>query len=139
MKMNTETKILIVDDFATMRRIIRITLNSLGCMNIDEADDGDTALPMLRSESYGLVITDWNMPGMPGIDLLQMIRSDKALLNIPVLMITAESKRELIVQAIEAGVNDYLVKPFHRDALIKKVSRLIASKSDSVNPVGIET
>src|SRR5690625_6296011 len=97
-------KILIVDDFSTMRRIIKNLLRDLGFSNTHEADDGVTALPMLRSGDYDFLITDWNMPGMSGIDLLRAVRADDKLASLPVLMVTAEAKRDQIIEAAQAGV-----------------------------------
>lgn len=98
-------KVLVVDDFSTMRRIIKNLLRDLGFTNISEADDGSTALPMLKEGDFDFVVTDWNMPGMQGIDLLKAIRADSKLSHIPVLMVTAEAKKEQIVMAAQAGVN----------------------------------
>ena len=122
--MNKNMKILIVDDFSTMRRIIKNLLRDLGFTNTEEADDGVTALPMLRSGKFDLLITDWNMPGMQGIDLLKAVRADENLRQLPVLMVTAESKREQIVEAAQAGVNGYVVKPFTAGTLEEKISRI---------------
>jgi two-component system chemotaxis response regulator CheY len=117
-------KILVVDDFSTMRRIIRNLLRDLGFNNTQEADDGVTALPMLQAGSFDLLITDWNMPGMQGIDLLKAVRSDDKLRELPVLMVTAESKRDQIVEAAQAGVNGYVVKPFTVRTLEEKINRI---------------
>jgi two-component system chemotaxis response regulator CheY len=117
-------KILIVDDFSTMRRIIKNLLSDLGFNNTAEADDGTTALPMLRGDSYDLLITDWKMPGMQGIDLLKQVRADDKLNSLPVLMITAEQKREQIVEAAQAGVNGYIVKPFTAQTLKEKLEKI---------------
>jgi two-component system chemotaxis response regulator CheY len=117
-------KILVVDDFSTMRRIIRNLLRDLGFNNSVEADDGTTALPMLKSSNFDLVVTDWNMPGMQGIDLLRAMRSDARLKDIPVLMVTAEAKREQIVEAAQAGVNGYVVKPFTAQTLKEKIDKV---------------
>src|SRR5699024_4696241 len=106
--MDKNMKILIVDDFSTMRRIIRNLLRDLGFNNVAEADDGRTALPMLETGSYDFVITDWNMPDMPGIDLLKAVRAHDSLNALPVLMVTAEAKRDQIVEAAQAGVNGYI-------------------------------
>ena len=103
--MDKDMKILIVDDFSTMRRIIKNVLQDLGFNNTEEADDGTTALPMLRSGSYDFLITDWNMPGMQGIDLVQAVRADAKMGKMPILMVTAEAKKEQIVKAAEAGIN----------------------------------
>jgi two-component system, chemotaxis family, chemotaxis protein CheY len=100
-----DMKFLVVDDFSTMRRIIKNLLHDLGYANVTEADDGQTALPMLQGGSFDFLITDWNMPGMPGLDLLKAVRADARLKQMPVLMLTAESKREQIVEAAQAGVN----------------------------------
>jgi two-component system chemotaxis response regulator CheY len=117
-------KILIVDDFSTMRRIIKNLLKDLGFTNTQEADDGSTALPMLKTGDFDFLITDWNMPGMTGIDLLRAVRADDALSHMPVLMVTAEAKREQIVAAAQAGVNGYVVKPFTAQALKEKIEKI---------------
>lgn len=117
-------KILIVDDFSTMRRIIKNLLRDLGFNNTAEADDGNTALPMLQSTSFDFLITDWNMPGMTGIELLKSVRADSKLASLPVLMVTAEAKREQIVEAAQAGVNGYVVKPFTAGALKEKIEKI---------------
>ena len=117
-------KILVVDDFSTMRRIIKNLLNDLGFMNIVEADDGNTALPILRKGSIDFLVTDWNMPGMTGIELLRQVRADDKLNSLPVLMVTAEQKREQIVEAAEAGVNGYIVKPFTAVTLKEKMGKI---------------
>ncbi len=117
-------KILVVDDFSTMRRIIKNLLRDLGFQNVSEADDGNTALPMLQNGEYDFVVTDWNMPGMQGIDLLRAIRADGRLAHIPVLMVTAEAKREQIIEAAQAGVNGYIVKPFTAATLKEKLDKV---------------
>ena len=117
-------KILIVDDFSTMRRIIKNLLRDLGFQNTAEADDGLTALPLLQSGNFDLLITDWNMPGMQGIDLLKHVRADQKLASLPVLMVTAEQKREQIVEAAQAGVNGYVVKPFTAQTLKEKLEKI---------------
>lgn len=117
-------KILVVDDFATMRRIVKNLLRDLGFKNTSEADDGSTALPMLKNEEFHFVITDWNMPNMQGIELLEAIRTDEKLKKIPVLMVTAEAKREQIVKAATAGVNGYVVKPFTAETLKTKIEKI---------------
>lgn len=121
-------KILVVDDFSTMRRIIKNLLRDLGFNNTSEADDGLTALPMLKSGNFDLLVTDWNMPGMQGIDLLKAVRADadENLKNIPVLMVTAEQKKEQIVEAAQAGVNGYIVKPFTALILKEKLEKIFA-------------
>lgn len=116
--------ILIVDDFSTMRRIIKNLLRDLGFTNTSEADDGTTALPMLQTGKFDFLVTDWNMPGMQGIDLLKAVRSDPELASLPVLMVTAESKRDQIVEAAQAGVNGYVVKPFTAATLKEKIDKI---------------
>jgi two-component system chemotaxis response regulator CheY len=117
-------KVLVVDDFSTMRRIIKNLLRDIGFTNIQEADDGSTALPMLQSSEFDFVVTDWNMPGMQGIDMLRAIRADASLSHIPVLMVTAEAKKEQIVMAAQAGVNGYIVKPFTAATLKTKLDKI---------------
>ncbi|MDT8403912.1 chemotaxis response regulator CheY [Sulfuriflexus sp.] len=122
--MDKNMKILVVDDFSTMRRIIKNLLRDLGFNNTSEADDGQTALPMLQSGNYDFLVTDWNMPGMSGIDLLKAVRADAKLASLPVLMVTAEQKREQIVEAAQAGVNGYIVKPFTAEVLREKLNKI---------------
>lgn len=122
--LNKNMKILVVDDFSTMRRIIKNLLKDLGFANIQEADDGNTALPMLQQGDFDFVVTDWNMPGMQGIDLLRAIRADANLKHIPVLMVTAEAKKEQIVAAAQAGVNGYVIKPFTAATLKEKLAKI---------------
>ena len=122
--MDKNIKILIVDDFSTMRRIIKNLLRDLGFENVNEADDGLTALPMLQSENYDFLLTDWNMPGMSGIDLLKKVRGDSKLKNMPVLLVTAEAKKEQIIEAAQAGVNGYIVKPFNSNTLKEKIEKI---------------
>lgn len=117
-------KILVVDDFSTMRRIIKNLLNDLGFMNIVEADDGNTAIPILKKGGIDFLVTDWNMPGMTGIELLREVRADDKLSGLPVMMVTAEQKREQIVEAAEAGVNGYIVKPFTAITLKEKMGKI---------------
>jgi two-component system chemotaxis response regulator CheY len=119
-------KILVVDDFSTMRRIVRNLLVELGFTNtlIQEADDGNNALVMLRSQPFDLVVTDWNMPNMTGIELLRAIRSEAALKGLPVLMVTAENNRDQIIAAAQAGVNGYIVKPFNAVTLKEKLTKI---------------
>lgn len=117
-------KILVVDDFSTMRRIIKNLLRELGFTNIDEADDGQTALPKLQAGGFDFLVTDWNMPGMTGIDLLKAVRADPALASMPVLLVTAEAKREQIVEAAQAGVNGYVIKPFTAQTLSEKIEKI---------------
>lgn len=122
--MNKNLKILVVDDFSTMRRIVKNLLNELGYQDISEADDGKTALPMLQAGQFDFVITDWNMPDMPGIDLLRAIRADARLQSLPVLMVTAEAQREQIIEAAKAGVNGYIIKPFTGQTLKEKLDKI---------------
>lgn len=122
--MNKDMKILIVDDFSTMRRIIKNLLRDLGYTNTAEADDGTTALPLLQNGKFDFLVTDWNMPGMQGIDLLKTVRADGNLSSLPVLMVTAESKRDQIVEAAQAGVNGYIVKPFTAATLKEKIDKI---------------
>jgi two-component system chemotaxis response regulator CheY len=117
-------KVLVVDDFSTMRRIVKNILRQLGFSNIEEAEDGNGALVKLRGDKYGLVVTDWNMPNMTGLDLVKAIRSDGSIKDIPVLMVTAEAKKENVVEAIQAGVNNYIVKPFTAETLKEKLDRI---------------
>ncbi len=117
-------KILIVDDFSTMRRIVKNLLRDLGFTNTSEADDGITALPMLKTGKFDFLVTDWNMPGMQGIDLLKAVRADPELSSLPVLMVTAESKKEQIIEAAQAGVNGYVVKPFTAATLKEKIDKI---------------
>ncbi len=125
--LNTRTRILVVDDFATMRRIIRNLLQDLGFGSVAEADDGTTAWPMLQNGQFDLLITDWNMPGMPGLELLKTVRADARLAKLPVLMLTAEAKREQIVEAAQAGVNGYVIKPFTAEVLKSKLEKILAA------------
>ena len=122
--MDKNLKILIVDDFSTMRRIIKNLLRDLGFTNTDEADDGNTALPMLKTGKYDFLVTDWNMPGMSGFDLLKHVRADEHLKSLPVLMVTAEAKRDQIVAAAQAGVNGYIIKPFTAAVLKEKIEKI---------------
>jgi two-component system chemotaxis response regulator CheY len=117
-------KFLVVDDFATMRRIIRNLLKELGFSNVDEAEDGVNALAKLRSERFDFVVSDWNMPNMTGIDLLRNIRADEQLKGLPVLMVTAEAKKENIIAAAQAGASGYVVKPFTAATLDEKLKKI---------------
>jgi len=117
-------KILIVDDFSTMRRIIKNLLRDLGFTNLTEADDGNSALPLLKNGNFDFLITDWNMPGMSGLELLRQVRAEERLARLPVLMVTAEAKREQIIEAAKAGVNGYVVKPFTGAALKEKIEKI---------------
>jgi len=124
-----DMKFLVVDDYSTMRRIIKNLLHDLGYANVTEADDGATALPMLKKGGYDFLITDWNMPGMAGLDLLKAVRADAALKAMPVLMLTAEAKREQIVEAAQAGVNGYVIKPFTAATLKEKIDKILESRA----------
>ena len=119
-------KILVVDDFSTMRRIVRNLLVELGFTNalIQEADDGVSAMATLKQQSFDMVVTDWNMPNMTGIDLLRAIRAEPALKGLPVLMVTAENNRDQIIAAAQAGVNGYIVKPFTAVTLKEKLDKI---------------
>jgi len=122
---STDMKFLIVDDFSTMRRIVRNLLKELGYTNADEAEDGVAALAKLRSTSFDFVVSDLNMPNMNGFELLKNIRSDEALKGIPVLMVTAEAKKEDIVAAAQGGASGYIVKPFTKATLEEKVQKIL--------------
>lgn len=117
-------KFLVVDDFSTMRRIVRNLLKELGFTNVDEAEDGVIALQKLKNGNIDFVITDWNMPNMTGIDLLKNIRADAALKRLPVLMITAEAKKENIIEAAQSGASGYIVKPFTAAVLEEKLNKI---------------
>ncbi len=123
--MSKEMKFLVVDDFSTMRWIIKNLLHDLGYQNVVEADDGNTALPMLQAGGIDFLITDWNMLGMPGLDLLKAVRADAKLGKLPVLMLTAEAKREQIIEAAQAGVNGYIIKPFTAETLKEKLDKIL--------------
>lgn len=118
------TRFLVVDDFSTMRRIVRNLLKELGFSNVQEAEDGVQALAKLRAETFDFVVSDWNMPNMTGIDLLRAIRADAKLKHLPVLMVTAEAKRENIIEAAQAGASGYVVKPFTAATLDEKLKKI---------------
>jgi two-component system chemotaxis response regulator CheY len=118
------TRFLVVDDFSTMRRIVRNLLKELGFVNVQEAEDGVEALKKLRTDSFDFVVSDWNMPNMTGIDLLRAIRADAKLKHLPVLMVTAEAKRENIIEAAQAGASGYVVKPFTAATLDEKLKKI---------------
>ena len=120
-------KILAVDDFSTMRRIVRNILRQLGYSNILEADDGTSALEQLKHDKVDFIITDWNMPNMSGLDLIKAVRADSNLKDIPVLLVTAEALKENVVAAVQAGVNGYIVKPFTAETLKEKIDSIFAS------------
>lgn len=126
--MSKDLRFLVVDDFSTMRRIVKNLLHDLGYANVMEADDGNTALPILQAGGIDLLITDWNMPGMPGLELLKAVRADAKLAKMPVLMLTAEAKREQIVEAAQAGVNGYVIKPFTAVTLKEKLDKILDAR-----------
>ncbi len=129
--MDGNMKILIVDDFSTMRRIVKNLLGDLGYSNTTEADDGKTAWPLLQAGEFDFVVTDWNMPGMTGIDLLKSIRGDTRLAKLPVLMVTAEAQRDQIIEAAKAGVNGYIIKPFTAVTLKEKIDKIFQRVSEA--------
>jgi len=129
--MNPNMKILIVDDFSTMRRIVKNLLADLGFTNTTEADDGKSAWPLLQAGDFEFVVTDWNMPGMTGIDLLKNIRADARLAKLPVLMVTAEAQRDQIIEAAKAGVNGYIIKPFTAVTLKEKIDKIFARAAET--------
>ena len=117
-------KILIVDDMATMRRIVKNILKQLGFSNVEEAENGQDGLQKLRTDTFGFVVSDWNMPVMTGIDMLRAIRADDKLKGIPVLMVTAEAQQANLVEAIQAGVSNYIVKPFTAETMQEKMAKI---------------
>ena len=119
-------KILIVDDFSTMRRIIRNILKQLEFINVEEAEDGSVAFEKLKDADYDLLITDWNMPNMTGLDLLKEVRANEKLKDLKVLLVTAVAEKENIIQAAQAGANEYVVKPFTADVLGQKINKIFA-------------
>ncbi len=125
MPLDTAMNVLIVDDYKTMLRIIRNLLKQIGFENVDEAADGSEALSKLRSKNFGLVISDWNMQPMTGLELLQAVRADAHLKALPFIMITAESKTENVVAAKQAGVSNYIVKPFNAETLKGKIEKVL--------------
>jgi two-component system, chemotaxis family, chemotaxis protein CheY len=125
--MDLNMKVLVVDDFATMRRIVRNILKQIGFANICEADNGKNALKELKKEKYDLILCDWNMPEMPGIELLNSVRSDDRLKHTPFVMVTAEAQKENIVEAVKAGVNSYIVKPFTAETVSEKLQKIFGA------------
>jgi two-component system chemotaxis response regulator CheY len=117
-------KILVVDDFSTMRRIIKNISKQIGFENVEEAEEGSQAFEKLKQGGYGFIITDWNMPVMDGMALMKKVRSDPDLKDLPILMVTAESEKEKVVEAIQAGVNNYIVKPFTAEVLKEKMDKI---------------
>ena len=126
MAMNPEMRILVVDDMSTMRRIVKNIFKQLGFANIEEAENGRDALDRLKAGKFDLVVSDWNMPVMPGIELLKNIKADPALKHIPVLMVTAEAHQGNLVEAIQAGVSNYIVKPFTAETIKEKLDKIFA-------------
>ncbi|MCP9456417.1 MAG: chemotaxis response regulator CheY [Nitrospira sp.] len=127
MPVDPTIRVLVVDDMATMRRIVKNVLKQLGFNRVDEAENGAEALQKLRQESYGLVVSDWNMPVMTGIDMLRAIRADEKLKSIPVLMVTAEAQQSNLIEAIQAGVSNYIVKPFTAETMQDKLNKIFKS------------
>ena len=126
--MDFNMKVLVVDDFSTMRRIVKNTLRQIGFTQIEEAEDGQKAFDRLMSEKFDFVVSDWNMPNMTGIDLLRKVRAEPTLKHLPFLMVTAEAKQENVVEAIKAGVSNYIVKPFTVATLQEKISKIFKEK-----------
>ena len=122
--MDVSMNVLIVDDFATMRRILRNILKQLGFTNLVEADDGTTALEVLEKQKIDLIISDWNMPKMTGLELLKAVRSNKKLKGLPFLMVTAEAQKKNVIDAVQAGVTNYIVKPFTADQILEKLEKI---------------
>lgn len=131
MALDSSMPILVVDDYNTMIRIIRNLLKQLGFQDVDDANDGSSALSKMRARQYGLVISDWNMEPMTGYDLLKEIRSDPALSKTPFIMVTAESKTENVIAAKKAGVDNYIVKPFNAQTLQHKIEAVFSDKGPS--------
>ena len=125
--MDLNMKILIVDDFATMRKILKNILKQIGFKNISEADDGKSALRVLKKESFDLILSDWNMPEISGLELLNSVRSDSKLKNIPFVMVTAEAQKDNILEAVKSGVNSYIVKPFTAETVGEKINKVFGS------------
>ena len=125
MALDLSMRILVVDDFSTMRRIIKNILKQIGFTNVDEAENGQAALAKIGDGgNYDFVISDWNMPEMTGIELLRQVRANEATKDLPFLMVTAEAKKENVVEAVKAGVNNYIVKPFTAEVLQEKISKI---------------
>lgn len=123
--MDTTIKVLIVDDFATMRRILKNILKKIGFTHILEADDGSNALKLLEKEKVDLVISDWNMPKMTGLEFLKAVRSNTAFKDLPFLMVTAEAQKQNIIEAVQAGVSNYVVKPFTEEVITEKLAKIL--------------
>ncbi|KPK02675.1 MAG: hypothetical protein AMK71_01410 [Nitrospira bacterium SG8_35_4] len=124
MNIDLKMKVLVVDDFSTMRRIVKNLLKQIGFASVDEAEDGAQALSKLKGGDYGFIVSDWNMPNMDGLSMLKKIREDDELKEIPILMVTAEAEKEKVITAIQAGVNNYIVKPFTGEVLKEKIDKI---------------
>jgi len=127
MGFDTNMKVLVVDDFATMRRIVKGVLKQLGFTQTIEAEDGSAALAELKKESVGLIVSDWNMPKMTGLDFLKAVRADDSLKGIPFIMLTAEGQKENVLEAVKAGVSNYIVKPFTLETFSEKLEKVLGS------------
>jgi two-component system chemotaxis response regulator CheY len=125
--MDLNMKVLVVDDFATMRRIVKNVLKQIGFTHIVEADDGTTALSVLKENRVDLIISDWNMPKMTGLDFLKTVRGDESTKDIPFVMVTAEAQKDNVLQAVQAGVSNYIVKPFTADTVKEKLAKVFDS------------
>ena len=123
--MDTSIKVLVVDDFATMRRILKNILKQLGFKNLVEADDGTTAWDVLEEQKIDLVLADWNMPKMTGLELLKKVRASEKHKNLPFLMVTAEAQKQNVIEAVQAGVSNYVVKPFTAEAISEKLEKIL--------------
>lgn len=130
---NPNVKFLVVDDFSTMRRIVHNLLKEIGYSNVEEAEDGVVALRKLKGGSFDFLVTDWNMPNMDGLALLQHVRADPELAKLPVLMVTAEAKKENIILAAQAGANGYVVKPFTATTLNDKLSKIFERLENTIS------
>lgn len=130
MHIDTNLKILVVDDFSTMRKIVKDLLNELGFSHYDEADDGETAWPMIQSGQYDFIVSDWNMPKISGVELLKKVRAHPDLKKTPFLLITAEAKRSQIIEAAEAGVDGYIVKPFTAATLYESIHQILKKATE---------
>jgi len=122
--MDLSMKVLVVDDFATMRRILKNVLRQIGFTKIIEADDGSTALAVLKNDNVDLILSDWNMPKLSGLELLKAIRSDESMKDLPFLMVTAEGQKDSVIRAVQAGVSNYIVKPFTADTIKEKLEQI---------------
>jgi two-component system chemotaxis response regulator CheY len=125
-------KVLVVDDFSTMRRIVKNLLKQIGLTSLEEAEDGEDAYAKLKDGGFGFVVSDWNMPNLDGLGLLKKVREDAELKELPILMVTAEAEKEKVITAIQAGVNNYVVKPFTGELLKEKIDKIF----DKVNAGG---